>query len=382
LTLAACTGIDRPYFRFAATPPMTLTIDTAFARIAETLAIAAAGGLALGLSGFPAGWISGSILAVAIAALAGRPMYVPMGMARVIFVLIGVSLGALVTPETLHGIATYPASVAVLVVATAIISYAGGYYLQVVHGWDAVSASLGAAPGGMSQVVAVATEMHADLRRIIIVQTLRVVIVAVGLPALLLVFGLSGPVTRGLGGAFDPSQAGELAILIAASTVVAVLAYLVRFPGGLLFGAMLTSAVLHGGGWFHAVVPWWVANAVMIALGGVVGARFANTPFRMLLQFVGAAFGSFLVSIVFMAIFAGALVAMVSNLHVADVLIAFAPGSVDAMMVLALALHIDPVYVGAHHLTRILFVSLTMPLIAKHAAARAKRSETIEDGKD
>jgi uncharacterized membrane protein AbrB (regulator of aidB expression) len=50
--------------------------------------------------------------------------------------------------------------------------------------------------------------------------------------------------------------------------------------------------------------------------------------------------------------------------------------------VLALALHIDPVYVGAHHLTRILFVSLTMPLIAKHAAARAKRSETIEDGKD
>jgi uncharacterized membrane protein AbrB (regulator of aidB expression) len=55
------------------------------------------------------------------------------------------------------------------------------------------------------------------------------------------------------------------------------------------------------------------------------------------------------------------------------VLIAFAPGSVDAMMVLALALHIDPVYVGSHHLTRILLVSLTMPLIARHAAVRAKR---------
>jgi membrane AbrB-like protein len=368
--------------RITATPLMTLKIDTAFARIAETLAIAAAGGLALGMSGFPAGWVSGSIVAVAIAALAGRPMYVPMWMARVIFVLIGVSLGALVTPETLHGIATYPASIMVLIVATAIISYAGGYYLQAVHGWDAVSASLGAAPGGMSQVVAVASEMHADLRRIVIVQTLRVVIVAVGLPALLLVFGLSGPVTRGLGGAFDPSQLGELTALIAVSTVVAIVAHLVRFPGGLLFGAMLTSAVLHGGGWFHAVVPWWVANAVMIALGGVVGARFANTPFRMLLQFLGAAVGSFAVSIVFMAIFAGVLVAVLSNLHVADVLIAFAPGSVDAMMVLALALHIDPVYVGAHHLTRILFVSLTMPLIAKHAELRAKRKEGVDNGSD
>src|SRR5690606_18649976 len=98
--------------------------------------------------------------------------------------------------------------------------------------------------------------------------------------------------------------------------VVAVLAHLARFPGGLLFGAMLSSAVLHGGGWIHAVVPWWVANAVMISLGGVVGARFANTPFRMLLQFIGAAFGSFLVALVIMAIFAGALVATVSNLHV------------------------------------------------------------------
>jgi uncharacterized membrane protein AbrB (regulator of aidB expression) len=51
-------------------------------------------------------------------------------------------------------------------------------------------------------------------------------------------------------------------------------------------------------------------------------------------------------------------------------------------MVLALALHIDPVYVGAHQLTRILFVSLTMPLIAKHAELRAKRKEGVADGSD
>jgi uncharacterized membrane protein AbrB (regulator of aidB expression) len=53
-------------------------------------------------------------------------------------------------------------------------------------------------------------------------------------------------------------------------------------------------------------------------------------------------------------------------------MIAFAPGSVDAMMLLALALHLDPVYVGAHHVMRIFFVSLTMPLIARRAARKAK----------
>jgi uncharacterized membrane protein AbrB (regulator of aidB expression) len=42
------------------------------------------------------------------------------------------------------------------------------------------------------------------------------------------------------------------------------------------------------------------------------------------------------------------------------------------MMLLALALNLDPVYVGAHHLTRIVFVSLTMPLVARRTARSLK----------
>jgi uncharacterized membrane protein AbrB (regulator of aidB expression) len=56
------------------------------------------------------------------------------------------------------------------------------------------------------------------------------------------------------------------------------------------------------------------------------------------------------------------------SVNVSDAFIAFAPGSADAMMLLALALHTDPVFVGAHHMVRIFFVSLTMPLFAQHAA--------------
>ena len=74
------------------------------------------GGAALGLAGVPAGWLSGSILAVAGAALAGRPMFIPTLLMRAIFILIGISLGAVVTPETLHGMATYPLSICSAVV--------------------------------------------------------------------------------------------------------------------------------------------------------------------------------------------------------------------------------------------------------------------------
>ena len=339
--------------------------------VAETLAFAAAGGLTLGLLGVPAGWLSGSILAVACAALAGRPMQIPIWPMRILLVLIGISLGAVVTPATLNGVATYPISIAALIVAMALISFAGAGYLRVVHGWDKVTAYLAAAPGGLSQVLGLASELDADLRAIAIVQTMRVAIVAVGLPAGLSLFGLVGRATGSVGGAFNPELLGELAILIVVSAVGAIIVYRIRFPGGLLFGAMLTSAVLHGSGLIHVVMPWWVTNTVMIAFGGVTGSRFANTSLRLLLYYIGAAFGSFAIALAIAAIFAVGLVGILS-LPVAEVMIAYAPGSVDAMMLLALALNLDPVYVGAHHLVRIFFISLSMPLVARRAARPRK----------
>jgi len=294
-------------------------------------------------------------------------MLMPTWLMRTIFVLVGISLGAVVTPATLQGMANYPLSIVVLIVAMAFVAVAGAYYLQKVHGWDRMSAYLAAAPGGMSQVIALAAEVGADLRAIAIVQTMRVVIVAVGLPAALALFGLvhTGSPSS-VGGPFVASQLGELALLIGTSGAVAALAHYVRFPGGLLFGAMVTSAIWHGTGLIHAVMPWSAVNTAQIALGAVTGSRFANTPFRLLMRFVTAAFGSFAVSLAIAAIFAAGLVVMVP-VPLAEVMIAFAPGSVDAMMLLALALSLDPVYVGAHHLTRILLVSVAMPLFARHS---------------
>jgi len=359
--------------------PSLFTRLSGFRDVAETLAFAAAGGLTFGLLGMPAGYLSGSILVVGIAALAGRPMRIPLRTVQVLQVLIGITLGAVVTPETLRGIATYPLSIGVLIAATAAISIVGTAYLRGVHRWDLVTAYLASAPGGLSQVMAMAIELKADVRAVAIVQTIRIVIIAVGFPALLAGLGLVGQSERSLGGAFDIGQLGELAILVAAATVMALAAHRFRFPGGLLFGSMLTSAALHGSGALYVELPSWVTLTVMVAFGAVGGARFANTSVRMLLHYVGAAFGLFGTALAVTVIFAFALV-QVLTLPLADVMIAYAPGAVDAMLLLALALNLDPVYVGAHHLTRIFFVLLTMPLVVRrHARAALKPDAAVKD---
>src|SRR4051812_6041758 len=155
----------------------------------ETLLIAAAGGVSFAWLGIPAGLVSGSVLAVAIASLAGRPTRVPAPVTRVAFVVIGTLLGAIVTPETMRGVATWPLSVAVLVVATISMIAATTAYLRFVHGWEWVSAYLGASPGAMAQVISLSAEFKADLRGVAIVQVMRVLLIMIGLPGALALSG-------------------------------------------------------------------------------------------------------------------------------------------------------------------------------------------------
>ena len=345
-----------------AIPPLRALIETA-----ETLLIAAAGGLAFTLLGLPAGLISGSVVAVTIAALLGRLAKVSVPLARVCYVVVGILLGAVVTPQTLKGLATWPVSVALLMVATLCMMVATTSYLRVVHRWNRLSALMGASPGAMMQVIALSTELGADLRAVAIVQTLRVLLLTTGIPGGLALFGLVAPAVPVVREPAGGSSLAEILVVVAVSTVTAWTMARLRFPGGFLFGAMTGSGVLHGTGLIQAVLPWWIGSAAVIVLGAVVGSRFANTTFRLIIGYLGAAFGSFAVSLSVATLFV-LIVTHFFPFPIANVVVAFAPGAQDTMMVLALALHLDPVYVGAHHLARFLVVTISVAIAARRIA--------------
>ncbi len=347
-----------------APPPRRAVLD-----VAETLAIALCGGAIFAWLGLPAGLVSGSVLAVAAAALFGRPVKVPLALARICYVIVGILLGAVVTPQTLRGVATWPTSIALLMVGSIVMMLATSQYLRVVHRWDPLSALLGASPGSLAQVISLSTELGGDLRAIAIVQTVRILLLVIGLPNGLALFGLVVPAVAAARGPAGMAVLGEMALLVATATACAVAFYRLRFPGGLLFGAMTGSAILHGTGTIHAVLPWWIGSTCVIVLGGVVGSRFANTTLRSLAGFLGAAFGSFAVSMAVATLFVLIDVHFLS-FPIANVVIAFAPGAQDTMMVLALALHLDPVYVGAHHLARFLVVTFSLALGARRIAGK------------
>jgi membrane AbrB-like protein len=361
LTPALRRGIDR-----VGMPPVVPN-SLKLRRLVESLLIGATGGFLFDAAKFPAGWLAGAMVFAAAAALAGRPIYVPTPLARVFFITLGISIGGVVTPETLRGMATWPFSIVMVSVAMVAVTAATVTYLTRVHGWNTVTAIFAGTPGGLSQVMALAAEQgrDCDVRGVAIVQTLRVVILAVGVPAVLTVFGIAGPARLPVSPVTIAQAPLEFAFLVGTSVAVAFGLLRLGFPGGLIFGPMMVSAILHGGAFISVTMPFWLASTAMVGLGTVSGSRFTGTPFRMMLGYLGAGFGSFAVSLVVTAAI-GFGVTLVVPLPLPDMIVAYAPGSVDAMMILALALHLDPVFVGAHHLTRVFVVSVGLPVLVHY----------------
>ena len=350
-------------------------------RLVETLIIGAIGGAALGLAKFPAGWLSGAIIAVAIAALARRPVRVPRILGQAANIVLGISLGASVTPDSVARMASWPASLAVLALAMACGSAAVVFYLHKVHDWDVMSALFASSPGGLSQALALAAETGADLRSVAMVQAMRVLVLSAGLPLCFAAFGITG--SRPIANAAVATVASmeELAVLIVAAAIGAIVAYRLRLPGGLLVGAMAVSGVLHATGLVQVNLPLPAAIVAFVVMGSIIGARFVGTDLWLLRRLTLVGLGALAVGTAVMSAFAIA-AALLLSLPVGDVVMAFAPGALEAMTTLAFALNLDPAYVGTHHIARLIFVSLVVPVVVHAVRRRAAAAGAQEDPAD
>ena len=357
-----------PVSTTAAPAPQSKTLN-----VVETLVIGAIGGALFQSLNLPGGLISGAMIATGIAAIAGRPLAMPPILTQTVLVLLGISLGSLVSRQLLQHMGAYPLTISLLALATFCSTFGSSLYLQRVHGWDQTSAFLAGSPGALSQITMLAAEKGADVPAIAVVQTMRVILLTAALPMLLAATGLATPSAPIA--AIATASPLELAELVAASVAVALLLRLVKFPASWMFGAMIGSSVLHGTGVVEGGLPPWLRSVALVGIGALIGARFARMKAKTLLSHVNAALGSFAVAIAISAVFV-TIIAWTTHVRFSDIVVAFAPGAMDAMLALALTLHIDPIFVGAHHLSRFVFVTIATPGIV-HLFGRPQ--EDVDD---
>jgi uncharacterized protein len=320
---------------------------------------AASGGAACAALGLPAPWLTGAMLASAFAVSALRWNIPARPVVDAAMLLCGLLLGSSATPEALAAAARYPGSLMMMLLAIVFIVLATGGYLVAFAKWPRPDALLAAAPGALSAVMAIAYARGIPVPRIAIIQLFRLFALVAALPSLVVMSGIAPADLRPVQASIATPEG--LMVLGAAGVAATVLFERIGITAPVILGATFASAVLHGTGLVHGTMPPPIALVGFVLLGTAVGGRFQGVSPRDLLAAMPAALIAFLISMGVAMVFAWP-AAWLAGVPYATALIAFAPGGLEAMAVLAFSLGLDPLYVGAHHLLRFMAVGFGLPL--------------------
>jgi membrane AbrB-like protein len=204
------------------------------------------------------------------------------------------------------------------------------------------------------------------MRRVTIAQCIRLFFLVAALPALI---SWMSPASAYHAGPGEIGSLFDILLLIAVSAAAGYALEWMRVPAGLMLGPMLASAGLELSGVISGTAPAFVLIPANVVLGVMIGARFSHFTFTEFREALKEGFSGFLIALA-IALAGAWITSAVSGLPLALTLLAFAPGGLDAMTIMAFALNLDPAYVGAHQMARYIGLALLMPLVTSYVLGR------------
>ncbi|RID89574.1 AbrB family transcriptional regulator [Gemmobacter lutimaris] len=335
-----------------------------------TLGLAVAGTAVFKLLGLPLPFLFGPMTACLIAALAGAPL---RGMGQVSVAartILGVAVGASITPEVVGRIPQMAGSVALVPVYVVLIGLVGVPFFRRL-GYDPVTSWYAAMPGGLQDMVIFGTEAGGDGRALALIHATRVLVIVTLAPMILT--GLCGAgLTGAVGAPIADLPLGELILMAGAALVGWKGAERVGLFGASILGPMIVTAVLSLTGLIHSRPPAEAIWAAQLFIGLGIGVQYVGVTLRELRSFILSGLAFVVLLAVLAAIFTE-IVTLSGLAHPVEGFLAFAPGGQAEMTVLALVAGADLGFVILHHLTRIVVVILGAPIAARLIGIRRRK---------
>ncbi|MCU9849026.1 AbrB family transcriptional regulator [Defluviimonas sp. WL0024] len=324
-----------------------------------TYALGLAGGFGAQALHLPLPMLLGSLLAVGAAAVGGLKPFGHLPQApqkiRMVFVpVIGIAIGGAARPEILAEAPRWVPSLLALCLFIPLVHFLGFRLLTATGRVDRRTAFYGTAPGGLVETVQMGEEAGADVQMLAMLQFLRLILTIVLVPV-----AFSWMEGHAVGSAAGAAVAGsalgvrDVAVLAVAAVAGALIGLKLRLPAGHVLGPILLSAAAHMAGWTEGVPPGWLLAAAQVVVGTSLGVRFAGMPKGRILAALRLALMNAVITIGTAVGFALALAPLTGE-PVRAVFLAFAPGGLIEMGLIALSLKMSILYVTAHHLVRII----------------------------
>ncbi|MGQ3047262.1 MAG: AbrB family transcriptional regulator [Niveispirillum sp.] len=312
----------------------------------------------------PLAFMIGAMLATTIAALGGVRTMVPPRLRDGLVIVLGIMLGASFTPSLLGHLGEWSVSLIFMAVYIIIGAAAGTFYLRRFARYDPPTAYFTAMPGGFTEMVLMGGASGGDDRSIALGHSLRIMLVVMTVPFAFQALPGYDPAGRdwslhGLGPWPWELSLTDYAI-IAVCFIGAPVAQKLGIPAGILVGPMLLSAGLHLAGLTAVKPPGLLVAAAQVVIGASIGGRFQRVPLMRIARTAGIAAGLTLV-LLLVTLALSLLVHLLTGLNLAALILAYAPGGLAEMSLVALALHVDAAFVATHHIIRIVLIILFAP---------------------
>jgi membrane AbrB-like protein len=328
-----------------------------------TLGLAALGVGLFWLTGLPLPFLFGPMLACLVAALVGVPL---KGMGEVsvgMRTILGVAVGASVTPEVIGQLPQMAASVSLVPIYIGIIGIIGIPFFRRIYGFDWATSWYAAMPGGLQDMVIFGAEAGGDVRALSLIHATRVLII-VSIAPVVLTQGFGVALTDPIGAPAADLPLHELAIMTVAALVGWKGGERIGLFGASILGPMIVTGALSLAGVIHFRPPAEAIIAAQFFIGIGIGMGYVGVTLPEIRRDVFAG----VIFVLILAALAAAFTELIVFLGLADHMEAFlamAPGGQAEMTVLAIIVGADLGYVIVHHLTRVLLVITGAPIAAR-----------------
>lgn len=326
------------------------------------LAIGFLGAIAAVRVGLPLPWMLGSMLAVMLAAMARAPLAAPIELRRIVVPIIGVLLGSGFTPAMLDQLGSWMVTLAILPIFTVVAFAASFFFYSRVGRYDTVTAYFSAAPGGLNDMLIIGAAAGGSETRIALAHASRVFIVVTFVAffyGYVLDVSATGDARPYV--AFSDVPLPDLGMLLACAVIGALVAPMIGLPAPQILGPMILSATIHATGLTSAPPPSLAVNGAQLVMGTVVGSRFIGTPVFEIMRDLLLALGS-TTSMLIAALASALVIVAITGVGLDQTFLAFSPGGLPEMSLLALAMGADVAYVAAMHIIRITIVISVAPI--------------------
>ncbi|EME68199.1 putative ammonia monooxygenase [Paramagnetospirillum caucaseum] len=334
------------------------------------LGLGAAGGGLFAALDLPLPWMLGALTATTLGALGRLRPEVPAPLRGVMIAVLGLMLGSAFSPELLGRIGWWSESLLVLLLAMAVTAILVTVYLMRRAGMSRVTAFFAAAPGGINEMVLTGGALGGDERTIALSHSLRILLIVFTVPFgyRLIAHVHSVPMGESMGRLADLGGADAL-FMLGSAVIGAALARLARLPAWMLTGPMVASAGLHLAGMTAFRPPAELVVLAQVVTGAAIGCRFRGLSWSDMAEMARPAMGATAIMLVLSAGAAG-LLAAAGDLPFGVLLLAFVPGGIAEMCLVALALGQDVAFVSTHHVVRVVMVIMLAPPIFKMIECR------------